>query len=265
MAAEFERVDLPTGYDLAIKTADDVDWVDLGPTAQDGSLEFSFDTIKATASKAQKIKTFYKNMQVTVTASFYQQYLEKISKLMGGAGTYSTVAGTLVSGAEQTLASGDWAYNTFYPITNQNGDGSAITVNSVTGGTDGALVADTDYVLSVANGVYGITILDSVTVTTLSQDMVIDYDYTPSAQEIIKVGSASVDITAYEVRIRKPIEGTSKYQTMYIYSAANEGGFTFGFPRYDVDDVPFQEVTLVGTVDTSRTDTDQLFSIVRDL
>lgn len=262
MAAEFERVDLPTGYDFAIKTSADIDWVDLGPTATDASLEFSFDTIKATASKAQKIKTFYKNMQVTVTASFYQQYLEKISKLMGGAGTYSTVAATPVAVSDEDYLAGAWALETFIPFVNQNGDGTVPASISVA--NNGALTVDVDYVVMSSNGSWGIVVLDTAA-TDIAETLEINYTYTPAAQEIIKVGSSSVDITAYEVRIRKPIEGTSKYQTMYIYSAANEGGFTFGFPRYDVDDVPFQEVTLVGTVDTSRTDTDQLFSIVRDL
>ena len=117
MATEYERVDLPTGYDFAIKTSLDVDWVDLGPTAADSSLEFSYDTIKATASKAQKIKTFYKNMQVSLTASFYQQYLEKINKLMGGAGAYSTIAGSLVTGETDVWAATSWATATacFFP------------------------------------------------------------------------------------------------------------------------------------------------------
>ena len=48
----------------------------------------------------------------------------------------------------------------FIPIANQNFDGSAITVNSVTGSTDGALVAGTDYeVVTDENGVYGIQLI----------------------------------------------------------------------------------------------------------
>jgi hypothetical protein len=259
--AEFERVDLPTGYDFAIKTSTDLDWLDLGPTAQDGSLEFSFDTIKATASKAQKIKTFYKNMQITITASFYQQFLEKVNKLMGGAGSYSTVAGTLVTGHVQTFAANTWAREVFIPFNRKQAAGTAPASLVVT--NPGSLVLGTDYIVSKSGDDWGVTVL--ATRGVLTNNLVFTYNYTPAAQEIITVGSASVDITAYEVRIRKPIEGTGKYQTMYIYSAANEGGFTFGFPRYDVDDVPFQEVSLVGTVDVTRSDMDQLFRIERDL
>jgi hypothetical protein len=262
MATEFERVDLPTGYDFAIKTANDVDWVDLGPTAQDASLEFSFDTIKATGSKAQKIKTFYKNMQVTITASFYQQFLQKISKLMGGAGSFSTVAAAPVAVTDEDYLAGAWALNTFIPFKNQNGAGTVPGAISVA--NDGALTLNTDYLVVVSNGIWGIVVKDTAA-TDITKTLEVNYTYTPASKEVITVGSASADISAYEVRIRKPIEGTNKYQTMYIYSAANEGGFTFGFPRYDVDDVPFQELTLVGTVDVSRTDMDQLFRIERDL
>lgn len=265
MSTNFERVDLPTGYDFAIKTALDADWVDLGPTAQDASLEFNFDSIKATASKAQAIKTFYKNMQLTLTASFYQQFLEKISKLMGGAGSYTTVAGTPVPAATWTLDGGEWDTDVLYEFPNQNGDGSAIVVGSVENPEDPAfLVEGDDYVLVHEAGKSRIMFLSAGAGNTAA-DVVVTYAYTPAAKEIITVGSASVDISAYEVRIRKPIEGQNKYQTMYIYSMSNEGGFSFGFPRYDVDDVPFQEITLVGTVDTTRTDMDQLFRIERDL
>jgi len=80
------------------------------------------------------------------------------------------------------VSSGSWNYNNFIRITNQNGDGSAITVNSVTGATDGLLVAGTDYYVGQNDdGEYGIFIIDSATVTTETQDITIDYDYTPNS------------------------------------------------------------------------------------
>lgn len=92
------------------------------------------------------------------------------------------VAGALVSGATQVTTSGAYEFNQFIKITNQNGDGSAITVNSVTGSVDGLLVVDTDYYIGQNElGEYGVFIIDSATVTTMSQEFTIDYDYTPSA------------------------------------------------------------------------------------
>lgn len=262
MAAEFERVDLPTGYDFAIKTSGDVDWVDLGPTAEAGSLALEWEKVEARASKGQGILTWLKNMKITVTASFYQKYLEKISKLMGGAGTYSTVAASPVVVDDEDYLAGAWALDTFIPFVNQNGAGTVPA--SITVANDGALTLDTDYIIIQSNGLWGIVVLDTAA-TDIAETLEINYTYTPAAQEIIKVGSASVEVVPFEVRMRKPIDGVDKYETMYIYSASNESGFSFAFPRFDEDGVPFQEITLSGGIDTDRTDMDQLFSIVRDL
>lgn len=106
-----------------------------------------------------------------------------INEMLYSFDSFIDVAGTLVSSATQTVASGSWSYNKFILIENQNGDGSAITVNSVNGGTDGLLVADTDYYVGQnESGEYGIYIIDSVNLTTESQSITIDYDYTPDAK-----------------------------------------------------------------------------------
>lgn len=96
------------------------------------------------------------------------------------------VAGTLVSGASQVIAN-PFVANQFYPITNQNGSGAIITVNSVTGGTDGALTAQDDYFLVQQNGIRGIvlnTVAWSTNITTLAQTITINYDYTPNASTL---------------------------------------------------------------------------------
>jgi hypothetical protein len=105
---------------------------------------------------------------------------EKISVLTGA--TVTVTAATLVAGAIQTALADSYAFNQFIKIANQNGNWSVIVVNSVTAGTDGLLVDWTDYEVGQNSaGEYGIFILDSLTVTTVSQAMVIGYDYTPNA------------------------------------------------------------------------------------
>lgn len=117
----------------------------------------------------------------TINVQFLENVdADKISMLTGA--TVSAVAGTLVSGATQTVLADSYAFNQFIKIENQNGDGSAITVNSVTGATDGLLVAWTDYYVGQNTAwEYGIFIIDSLTVTTVSQNLTVDYDYTPNA------------------------------------------------------------------------------------
>lgn len=113
------------------------------------------------------------------------QFLENIDADKISISTWATntvTAWVLVSSASQVVAADSYWYNQFIKIENQNGDDSAITVNSVTAWTDWLLVADTDYYIGQNEaGEYGIFIIDSVTVTTLSQTMTLDYDYTPNA------------------------------------------------------------------------------------
>lgn len=190
--------------------------------------------------------------------------LNLISKLGGGLYTYTAVAGTPVSGAEQVVASGAWGYNDFILIENQNYNLGAITINSVTGGTDGALVADTDYFVGTnERGEYGIFIIDSATVTTLSQTMTIDYDYTPSTGKKITSGTSSLVLDDYIIRIRHYNNvGLTTYDAeATIWKAALDSGIQFNFKGVNEEGMNEVTVAFTGSVDSSRTDGDQLFSL----
>lgn len=104
------------------------------------------------------------------------------------------VAGTLVSGAIQTIVNPS-GYLNFYPIANQNFDGSAITVTSITGSVDGLLVVSTDYnVVTNGLGVYGVEFISGGAITTLTQTFTIVYNYTPAASENIGYRSQAISI-----------------------------------------------------------------------
>lgn len=267
MATSYNNIHLPKGYEVAIQSDPNVPdvYTDLGVTYNEGSIELTYDVVRWTGSQAEGMLTFIQNMAMNSSFSLSQIELSNINKLMSGTTEYTSVAGPTVSGATQTVSSGDWAYNKFVPIENQNGDGSAITVNSVSGGTDGPLVEDTDYYVGQnAQGKYGIFVIDSATVTTESQDLTLDYDYTPSASRQLSGGSSSVELTPRAFRLRKNLGtvASPKYFTVYIYAAVNEGGLALTFPRFDSTDPNTIEVSLVGQLDTDRSDLDQLFSIV---
>ncbi len=146
--------------------------------------------------------TIYKatTPEVKITWQWYESWEVDTVKTITGQNDLS-VAGTLVSWASQTIASWTKAYNEYTALENQNGDGSAISITSVTGWTDWALVADTDYVLTEVNWVYGITILDSTTVTTMAQDFVIVYDYTPTATKYLGLNVKALEIPKMVVKI----------------------------------------------------------------
>ena len=128
----------------------------------------------------------------TVTGNLWEYDLTKLNAIRGGIDVLSTVASSLVSGEVQTIASGDWSYDIPITLAGQNQSGLVPTINSVTLGTDGAIVLLTDYVVvKLPTGDFAISILDSVTVTTEAQTVAIDTDYTPSASTTLSTGGLS--------------------------------------------------------------------------
>lgn len=138
--------------------------------------------------KADDTGTVFKGLkpEVRIEGEFLENIdRDLLSQLLGG--TTNDVAGTLVSGATQTLTNGEWAVNTFYKFENQNGDGSAVSITSVVGSVDGALTLNDDYDRLIdEDGDYGIYINDASVgthLTTAAQNIVITYSYTPTAAE----------------------------------------------------------------------------------
>jgi hypothetical protein len=201
-------------------------------------------------------------MLLNLSFTLMEIYLDNIAALSGGLATVTQNAGTLVSGASQVVSSGEWGYNDFIKIENQNGDGSAITVNSVSGATDGALVEETDfYVGQNDHDEWGIFIIDSATLTTESQDITINYDYTPNASKELNAGTSTLELTAKIVRFTHTDENGKKFE-LTIWSATPSGGFTITFPAATNDQVMTLPISLEGKPDTSRADGKQLFTII---
>lgn len=165
--------------------------VDIG-ALRDPKLQMMGEAQNIEFDNVDDLRQFAEGDKVQVSFILAEINLTNLAKLDKGLVNLTTVAGTIVNNHSQVVASGAWAYNTFIPFDNQNGDGSAITPDSVTGGTDGLLVSETDYFITTVNGVRGIIIKNSVTVTTLAQTITIVYDYTPSASKKItfnKIGT----------------------------------------------------------------------------
>lgn len=132
------------------------------------------------------------NQTATITGNLWEYDLTKLNAIRGGIDLLSTVASSLVEGEEQTVAAGDWAYDRPISLTGQNQSGLIPTINSVTGGTDGAIVLLTDYTtLKQPDGNWAIVIIDSATLSTEDQDFVIDTDYTPSKSTTLTTGGLS--------------------------------------------------------------------------
>jgi len=95
-------------------------------------------------------------------------------------------AGANVPTQAYTQSSGAWTYNTAFVLPYKNAAGTKVVINSLTGGTDGPLVEDTDFFVGLNDkGETTITIIDSATVTTETQDLVFSIDYSSSCWDYV--------------------------------------------------------------------------------
>jgi len=182
--------------------------------------------------KADDTGTVFKGYrpEARIEGSFLEVASRDLINIILG-GTPSDVAGTLVSGATQVLASGSWAVNTYIAIAHQNGNGGAITINSVTGATDGALTANDDYdIVKLPSGEYGIVFQDiasAANLTTVSQNVTINYDYTPNASESLVLNVTFTESASLVVRITAT--SGSDIRRVTLSSATFEGAYGLEF------------------------------------
>ena len=184
----------------------------------------ALETTEEEVDDAQSSLSIYKD-EWDLAFDRFEILTEAVNEILFSFDSFTEVAGTLVSGATQVVASGAWAYKQFIPIANQNGSGGAITINSVTGGTDEALTADTDYYLGQNDaGTRGIFIIDSETVTTLDQSITIDYDYTPSESYYETNNAASTAMPNIMVRARADNDAGKQMEITWYKCQMQEAG-----------------------------------------
>ena len=207
-----------------------------------------FDNVK-------DFKKFVNGDKVQFAFELIEINLTNMAQLDAGLVTLSTVAGTPVAGASYLVASGAWSYNNFIAFDNQNGDGTAPTVNSVTLGTDGLIVLDTDFVMVKQGGTWGIVIIDSTTVTTEAQTVTINTDYTPAASKKLSFSNSGTKTEKY-VRVTNTDENGKVFQFV-ISEATNFSAPSIDFAGDDEAEVavlPIQmEGTLVEIIDEQQT------------
>jgi hypothetical protein len=143
-------------------------------------------------------------------------------------------------------------------IENQNGDGSLPTINSVTGSVDGALVLDTDYfVTKLPEAGWAIYVVDSVSVTTESQDIVINVDYTPAAQTILKRGGVKV-MTPIQLAFQT-VDVNGDYVQFIFYKAFGNGADGHGFSPENSAESVTMDLVFTAKMDANRPGGDKLF------
>lgn len=165
----------------------------------------------------------------TVTVAFNQReaILEEVRAIIRGSFDVSgtPVTGSLVTGASQVVVAGAWGYKNPIIVEHQNYNLGAVSITSVTGGTDGLLVANTDYFVGTdADGLTVITPIDSATITTLSQTLTIVYNYTPYASQTTYTGGKTT-LPNFMARISNTDED-GKLVRFWFYKGSMDQGLS---------------------------------------
>ena len=139
--AQKDQIIFPDGVALEVSDDDGVTFFSLGVMATGTTATYNYDKIITESGNAGTLKSRIKNQTMAIAPSaLYTQDPEIWEKFSGGAFSFTSIAGTPVAGAIQATDGTNIAFEQFIKIENQNFDLSAITINSITGSVDGALV-----------------------------------------------------------------------------------------------------------------------------
>lgn len=217
----------------------------------------SWENVEVESDNAGKVSLGITNHVAGISGELMEINLTNLHNLRGGIDNYENIPGELVQGVEQVVAQGSWTTDKFIKIVNQNGDGSPITINSITGTTTEELTPEVDYFLAQNEfGEYGIIVQDGV---ATNQALTINYDYTPNAAVKLSSGGKTV-ISPKVVRVTNINEFGKKFQ-ITIFKAKNQEGINIEFPADSSGEVATCPITLQGEVDATREVGSQLFEI----
>jgi len=170
--------------------------------------------------------------------------LDLVAQFMGL--SIQNIAGVVVSSALQAVVNPS-AYLQFIKIANQNGDGSTIVVNSVTGSIDGLLVVDTNYnIVQDSDWVYGIQLISGGSISTLTQTFTIDYDYTPSVskQMTYKIQDRTIPFQLF--RFTECLNEAGEANVYYLVKAAISSEVVQNFVNLERNDFAGSPMTFTG-------------------
>jgi len=269
-----QNVYFPDGAKVEYST-DGSSFSDLGAIGSAVTGTLNYEVNEVITANAGTLQRQAKNPTLAAGFTLININPSNIADLSGGmltAATTNDSANTSVP--DQVISSGDWAKSTAVPLVMYTSStdstplraSAAPTLTDVEGSEDGTLSAGTDYEIiedSSSFSGYSIVLLNAI--TTLAQDITIDYaSVTPIERTTVTGGASTTVMETVALRFTHT-DDDSLVRQLTIYAAdVDSGGFQFNFKGANEDGVEEMPLTFTGKLDTSRTSGDQLFSFIVD-
>lgn len=215
------------------------------------------DKVTITSDNAGVILERAGTQTAQVEANLMEINLDTLAVYMGGVSKLETVAGSqqTVTNEEHTLKG-----TTFIRLDHRNGDGNAVTIDSVKKKGGSAAVEDTDYIVAIDSDGYTCIARKSGSSVIADGSVVqVSYKYTPAAYKRLSFGGLQ-QLDAAVARITN-FDSLGREFSITVYKATADSGIEIEFQADDADETDVVPITLVGTEDTSRAVGDQLFVI----
>lgn len=215
------------------------------------------DKVTITSDNAGVVLERAGTQTAQVEANLMEINLDTLAVYMGGVSKLETVASSqkTVTNEEHTLKG-----TTFIRLDHRNGDGNAVTIDSVKKKGESAAVEDTDYIVAIdSDGYTCIARKSGSSVITDGSVVQVSYKYTPAAYKRLSFGGLQ-QLDAAVARITN-FDSLGREFSITVYKATADSGIEIEFKADDADETDVVPITLVGTEDTSRAVGDQLFVI----
>ena len=215
------------------------------------------DKVTITSDNAGVVLERAGTQTAQVEANLMEINLDTLAVYMGGVSKLETVAGSqqTVPNEEHTLKG-----TTFIRLDHRNGDGNAVTIDSVKKKGGSAAVEDTDYIVAIDSDGYTCIARKSGSSVIADGSVVqVSYKYTPAAYKRLSFGGLQ-QLDAAVARITN-FDSLGREFSITVYKATADSGIEIEFQADDADETDVVPITLVGTEDTSRAVGDQLFVI----
>lgn len=180
----------------------------------------------------------------SLNATLCEINFSNLSIMSGGMIDVTNVAGALVSGDTFTMIETEWEFDKAVELTGQNSTGAVPTINSVTGSVSGST---SDYKLvKLPNGNWAISIDNGGAIATIAEDVVVNYDYTPSASKKVTFKSKGILADRFMRLTNTDQYGNTKVVTMK--GVANIEALNINFASDDENEVATTPISLEGYI-----------------